>query len=112
MLAYFNSPMFKDQLYGWIRAGLAAGGGALIKDGYVPSGGISPELLSGLAMLLVTCALSALAHFTIRQKLGVAQLATSGITEQQIDSRIALGAAVPSVLTPADKTPVVVKLHG
>ena len=104
---YFSSPIFKDQLYGWIRAALATAGGMLVQHGYVTSGAISPELLSGLAMVLVTCALSAVSKFTARQKFVVAQVSPPGISEAAIDVKVASGKPIPSVLTPVDQTPVV-----
>ena len=107
MTSYFTSPIFKDQLYGWVRAALATAGGMLVQHGYVTSGAISPELLSGLAMVLVTCALSAASKFTARQKLAVAQVSPPGISEAAIDATMASGRPIPSVMTPADQTPVV-----
>jgi hypothetical protein len=96
--------IYKDQLLGLVRHLLTFGGGLLVKAGYAPDGSISPELVAGLASLLVGMGFSAYQKVTAGRVRGVA-LNAAGITEAQVKAKIASGATIPTVLTGPNEIP-------
>lgn len=121
MLAYLQSPIFKEQAAGWLRHALTTGGGILVTllishaHGYVSADTITPEMIAGLAAggaaVIVGLIGSSVNKITARQKLVVA-LASPPTTEAVVKAKIAIGVPIPSVLTPPDVVPVPVRVHG
>ena len=121
MLAYFQSQLFKAQANGWLRHVLTSGGSLLVAaliqhaHGYVTADTITPEMIAGLATGLAAVIVglfgSSVNKIWAQQKLVVA-LASPPTTEAQVTKQIAIGAPIPSILTPPDVVPVPVRLHG
>jgi hypothetical protein len=105
-------PIYRDQILGVLRHVLTIGAGMLVTNGYLTTGLVSPELIAGAAVALLTIGMSAYQKFTARQVLVVALASKTPVSETQVTSKIALGLPIPSVLTPPDVVPVPVRLHG
>jgi hypothetical protein len=122
LTAYLQSPLFKEQCAGWLRHALTTGGSLLVllliqhAHGYVTTDTITPEMIAGLAAGAATVIVglfgSSISKITARRKLVVALASPVGVTESLVNTKIALGMPVPSVLTKPDVVPVPVKPHG
>ena len=97
--------IYRDWLYAVLRHLLTAGGGWLIHNGYASSDVLTPQLLSGMAMLLGGVLLSAYQKYTAKQVQLTAQVTQHLATEDSIKAKVEWGGA-PSVFTPPDTVPV------
>jgi hypothetical protein len=99
-------PLIKEIAVGEVRHVLGELAGGLVLHGYLMQGAISPEVLSGISLAIVTMLLSALSKVGAKQKSLTAAMMPAGSTEAQVKNVIALGFPTPSVLTPANQAPV------
>ncbi len=105
-------PLYRDQILGVLRHFLTIGAGMLITHGMLTTALVSPELIAGAAVALLTIGMSMYQKFTARRVLVTALAYPVPATEALVQSKIDLGMPVPSVLTPPDVVPVPVRLHG
>lgn len=105
-------PIYRDQILGVLRHLLTIGAGMLVTNGYLSTGLVSPELIAGAAVALLTMGLSIYQKIAAREVLVTALASPIGTTETRVKSTIALGLPIPSVLTPPDVVPVPVRVHG